>query len=99
MKQKFSYLLAFITLGIANIASAEMLPVPAWSRVLTQDISTDTATSSLLIGRSLFTELLPWVSALIGFIIAGLLLLALRRGVVGGIKRVFGGGRGRGRRR
>lgn len=67
-----------------------IISIPSYTDIIT---GTTTAYAS-----GLFTDLLPWVGALIGLVIAGVLLVAIRRGVVGGIKRVFGGGRGRGRR-
>lgn len=78
--------------GIAGIASAEIIPIPSYADVIT--------TTSTSFATSLFTDLLPWLAVFIGLVIAGMLLVALKKGILGGIGKVFGGRRrgGRGRR-
>lgn len=94
MKKKFALLLAFIalgTIGLNSVSYAGGMPtVPRWGAIFQENgMATDTGTSTLGIGQGIFGDLITWVGALIGFIIAGILLVALRRAILGGIKRVF----------
>jgi len=68
-----------------------MIPLPSVSTIL--------ASSTAQVG-DLTTWLIPLLALVIGLSVAGIVLVAVKRGVMAGVKRMSGGRRrGRGRRR
>jgi len=90
---KYAVPAAAILSMTAGFAGAALLTPPSYSDIVN--------TTSTAFGGSLLTDLLPWAGILLLITLAGMVLAAIIRRVLGAIAKIVGGRRrgGRGRRR